>query len=231
MIPPTIEPPRPSATVAYHGIGSGPGSAQRASPPTMKPPTISEQDEDQHTRASLREAGTAAGHVRGPAASPIAPTSATERRRSPKKRPTSATRMTATMMPTMNCSKPLEKMSPAIDERRDPDQDGHDPAHRVGARVEEPPERADEGADDDQQYPVHAILLFRLSREKRPRAASVADILRTSLERRRCARGAADFAPRRHDYHGLARRHPSRRRARSATTGGRGWRRREADRS
>src|SRR5436189_2817580 len=40
MIPPTSEPPRPSATVAYHGIGSGPGSAQRARPPMMKPPTI-----------------------------------------------------------------------------------------------------------------------------------------------------------------------------------------------
>src|SRR6266536_4188351 len=40
MIPPTSEPPRPSPIVAYQGIGSGPGSASRASPPTMKPQTI-----------------------------------------------------------------------------------------------------------------------------------------------------------------------------------------------
>jgi hypothetical protein len=39
-MPPTIAPPMPSAIVAYHGIGSGPGSAHRASAPMMKPPTI-----------------------------------------------------------------------------------------------------------------------------------------------------------------------------------------------
>ena len=41
MMPPTIAPPTPRAIVAYHGIGSGPGSAKRASTPMMKPPTIS----------------------------------------------------------------------------------------------------------------------------------------------------------------------------------------------
>src|SRR5580765_3768235 len=41
MIPPIREPARPSPIVAYQGIGSGPGSASRARPPTMKPHTIS----------------------------------------------------------------------------------------------------------------------------------------------------------------------------------------------
>ena len=41
MIPPTSPPPTPRAIVAYQGIGSGPGSAKRASPPTMKPPMMS----------------------------------------------------------------------------------------------------------------------------------------------------------------------------------------------
>src|SRR5215212_2473973 len=36
-IPPISEPPRPSPSVAYHGIGSGPGRASRARPPTTKP--------------------------------------------------------------------------------------------------------------------------------------------------------------------------------------------------
>src|SRR4051794_23589702 len=40
-IPPISEPPRPRPMVAYQGIGSGPGSARRASPPMMKPHTIS----------------------------------------------------------------------------------------------------------------------------------------------------------------------------------------------
>src|SRR5207253_7783105 len=50
MSPPKIEPPIPRAMVAYHGIGSGPGSAQRARPPTMKPPTIKTMI---HMRGSL----------------------------------------------------------------------------------------------------------------------------------------------------------------------------------
>ena len=53
-MPPTIAPPMPSAIVAYHGIGSGPGSAQRASTPMMKPPTISPMI---HTRRTLCEGG------------------------------------------------------------------------------------------------------------------------------------------------------------------------------
>ena len=40
MIPPISEPPRPRPIVAYQGIGSGPGSASRARPPTTKPHTI-----------------------------------------------------------------------------------------------------------------------------------------------------------------------------------------------
>src|SRR4051812_7980613 len=40
-IPPISEPPRPRPMVAYQGIGSGPGSARRASPPMMNPHTIS----------------------------------------------------------------------------------------------------------------------------------------------------------------------------------------------
>src|ERR671936_230250 len=39
-IPPTSEPASPRPTVAYQGIGSGPGSASRARPPTTKPHTI-----------------------------------------------------------------------------------------------------------------------------------------------------------------------------------------------
>src|SRR5919202_3988988 len=37
MIPPISEPASPSPIVAYHGIGSGPGRAKRARPPTTKP--------------------------------------------------------------------------------------------------------------------------------------------------------------------------------------------------
>src|SRR5439155_21668327 len=40
MTPPIREPPSPRPIVAYQGIGSGPGRARRARPPTMNPQTI-----------------------------------------------------------------------------------------------------------------------------------------------------------------------------------------------
>ena len=38
-MPPISEPPIPIAVVIQIGIGSGPGTAKRASPPMMKPQT------------------------------------------------------------------------------------------------------------------------------------------------------------------------------------------------
>src|SRR5437899_2844470 len=37
IAPPTADPPRPNSVVSQIGIGSGPGTAQRASAPMMKP--------------------------------------------------------------------------------------------------------------------------------------------------------------------------------------------------
>jgi hypothetical protein len=39
-IPPSHIPATPRRIVAHQGIGSGPGTASRARPPTTKPPTI-----------------------------------------------------------------------------------------------------------------------------------------------------------------------------------------------
>src|SRR3954451_368020 len=70
MIPPTSDPARPRATVAYHGIGSGPGSAQRASPPTTKPQTMSRRMKSSNAPRKPPPRATRGRTVLRPAASP-----------------------------------------------------------------------------------------------------------------------------------------------------------------
>src|SRR5262249_56979006 len=66
--PPISEPPRPRPIVAYHGIGSGPGRASRASPPTTKPHTtrIRMKASIRCLRSSLPAASARTGSAAGP---------------------------------------------------------------------------------------------------------------------------------------------------------------------
>jgi hypothetical protein len=70
----------------------------------------------------------------------------------PTKRPTSATRITATITPMTNASQPLEIAAATI---IDADANGKKPPHRVASRVQETPESTHEGSDDDEPDPVH----------------------------------------------------------------------------
>src|SRR3954454_5713735 len=100
MIPPTSDPARPRATVAYQGIGSGPGSAHRASPPTTKPHTISrrmkistgpEAYATRYSRPDPRGPGREPIRLGRDRASPLSEEPADD-----------GHEMTATMIPTMN---------------------------------------------------------------------------------------------------------------------------------
>src|ERR1051326_5622439 len=94
---------------------------------------------------------------------------------------------------------------PRDHQRGDADQNRDDPAHRVGAGVEEPPEPADDGANDDEPYPVHAFSFLGLTEKKRPgRSVGCGHLARPRVQREDSVRRTRD----------------------SSTLGGRGWRRR-----
>src|SRR3954471_12334061 len=70
---------------------------------------------------------------------------------------------------------------PCHDERDDADRDGEQHPHRILARVEEPPERADDGAYDDEPDPVHGHRVPRAPvHETRPHASANASSSRRS---------------------------------------------------
>src|SRR3954468_16716026 len=171
MIPPINEPPRPSATVAYHGIGSGPGSAQRARPPTTKPNRIRNRMKISKRLRVIRarnadgprKAGRptgAANRLREDRAAPVA-----------EETPDDGDEDHGDDHADDELQQRAREDDPCNHERGDSDQDRDDPAHRIGARVEEPPQRTDEGANDDQPNPMHAFSFFRLSGEKRARSS------------------------------------------------------------
>src|SRR4051794_5452019 len=144
MTPPINEPPRPSATVAYHGIGSGPGSAQRARPPTTKPNRI--RNRMKISKAAQR---TRTARTRRAARWLLRPRLRQDRAPLTEESADDGDEDDGDDHAHDELQQGAREDEPCNHQRRDANEDGHDPAHRIGARVEEPPEGPDEGTNDD----------------------------------------------------------------------------------
>src|SRR4051794_1173427 len=118
-----------------------------------------------------------------------------------------ATRITATITPTMNCSKVLEKMSPAITSEAMPMR-----IVTIQPIGSEPGWKSRPSAPTRAPTMIRNIqcigLLFRVSRRKRSGGlAGFGHLADARADRDDSGGGAADFASRRQHYHGPHRRH------------------------